>query len=423
MLRARTIGLALAGFVYLAAPTRALAEDRVDVTTTWYQEKRQGNLGGLSVVHPQFDVGTDVGEHTSLDLGYSADIVSGATAAVYSVDATSSATKFEDTRHQGTAGLTFYGARSALTLGTSIGSERDYSSLGFSASGNIDLPGKNTNLALSYNHAFDSVCDYDNGMATAFERRALTGQQECKKEKGIQGKSVRGDSVWRDLSIDAAQATLTQNISPNLVMQAGLFGQVLRGFQANPYRRVRVSGVEAQEALPDVRGRLALMLRANHYLPSLKAAVHGMLRGYSDTWGVNSGTIGLGYSQYFGTNLLVRFNGRIYQQAEAVFFKDAFFYETEGAAGEYFTGDRELGAVRNIVTGAKFTYIKYDEEGGPVWGVFDQIRINLKADIYLLDELPSDPIENNREGIDKQFLSSGQALDAFVLQLGFLFQY
>lgn len=423
MLRVRTISLAFAGLLYLGAPMSASAEDRVDITTTWYQEKRQGNLGGLSVVHPQFDVGTDLGEHTSIDIGYAADMVSGATAAVYSVDATSSATKFEDTRHQGSAGLTFYGARSSLTLGTSVGAERDYNSIGVSIAGQVDLPGKNTNLALSYSHAFDTVCDFDNGMASAFERRALTGQQECKKEKGLLGKSVMGDSVWRDLSIDGAQATLTQNITPRLVMQAGLFGQVLRGFQANPYRRVRVSGVEAQESLPDVRGRLALMVRVNNYLPGLKAAVHGMLRGYSDTWGVNSATLGLGYSQYFGNSLLLRFNGRVYQQAEATFFKDAFFYETEGAAGEFFTGDRELGALRNVVAGAKFTYIKFDEEGGPVWGVFDQVRLNIKADLYLLDELPSDPIENNREGIDRQFLSSGQALDAFVLQLGLLFQY
>lgn len=423
MLRLTHICLALAGVGLLSAPMQAYADDRVDATTTWYQERRQGNLGGLSVVHPQFDLGTDVGEHTTLDVGYSADIVSGATAAVYSVDATSSATKFSDTRHQGSAGLTFYGARSSLTLGTSVASERDYSSIGVSIAGSVEMPGKNTKLALSYNHAFDSVCDFDNGMASAFERRALTGQQECKREKGLLGKSVQGDSVWRDLSIDAAQATLTQNVSPTLVMQAGLFGQVLRGFQANPYRRVRVSGVEAQEAVPNVRGRLALMVRVNNYLPSLKAAVHGMLRGYSDTWGVNSATIGLGYSQYFGNSLLLRVNGRIYQQAEATFFKDAFFYETEGASGEFFTGDRELGSLRNVVTGAKFTYIKYDEEGGPVLGVFDQIRINIKADLYLLDELPSDPIENNREGIDRQFLSSGQTLDAFVLQLGLLFQY
>lgn len=417
------VALTLTGAAYIAAPLTAMAEDRVDLTTTWYQEKRRGNLGGLSVVHPQFNVGTDLGEHTSLDLGYSADAVSGATAAVYSVDATSSATEFKDTRHQGSAGITFYGSRSSLSVGTSVGTERDYSSIAVSVAATVSMPGKNTNLALSYSHAFDSVCDFDNGMASAFERRPLTAQQTCKKRKGLLGKDIAGDSVWRDLSIDAAQATVTQNISPSLVAQVGLFGQVLRGYQANPYRRVRVSGLEAQENVPNVRGRLAVMARLNSYLPKLKSAVHGMLRGYSDTWGVNSVTLGLGYSQYFGNSLLVRVNGRVYQQAEARFFKDAFFYETEGSSGEFFTGDRELGALRNIVTGAKFSYIKFDQEGGPVWGVFDEIRLNLKAELYLLDELPSDPIEQNREGIDRQFLSSGQALDAFVLQLGLLFQY
>ncbi len=393
------------------------------MTTTWYQEQRRGNLGGLTVIHPQVDLGIDLGENLTLDLGYSADIVSGATAAVYSTDAVSSATTFEDTRHALASGVTLYGTRSTLSISTTVGSERDYNSIGVGVSGKIDLAGKNTSLALSYNHGFDEVCDFDNGMATALERRALTGGSECKKRGQVLGEDTPGDSVWRDLSLDTTQATLTQNISPSVVAQFGLFGQVIRGFQSNPYRRVRVSGVEAQEHLPDVRGRIALMGRINNYMPSLKSAVHAMIRGYSDTWGVNSVTLGIGYSQYLGTSLLLRTNARIYQQAEATFFKDAFFYETEGSAGEFFTGDRELGAIRNIVTGIKFSYIKVDEDGGTVLGVFDEFSFNLKADMYLLDELPADPIEQNREGIDRQFLSSGQTIDAFVLQLGLLFRY
>lgn len=404
-------------------PVAAQADDNVDFTTTWYQERRRGNLGGLTVVHPQLDIGLDVGEHTTLDIGYSADAVSGATSSVYSVDAVSSATKFKDTRHQGAGSVTFYGSRSSFTIGGGLATERDYSSLSVSFSGKVDMPGKNTNLALSYAHAFDSVCDLDNGMATALERAPLTAQQECAREKGILGKDVAGDSIWHDLSIDTAQATLTQNLSPSLVLQTGLFGQVLRGFQSNPYRRVRVAGIDAQEHVPEVRGRLALVVRANRYLPQLRGAIHASLRGYSDTWGVNSATLGLGYSQYFGPSLLLRVNGRIYQQTEADFFKDAFYYDTQSTAGAYFTGDRELGAVRNIVTGAKITYIKFDEEGGNVWGIFDEATFNLKADIYMLDELPADPIETNRSGIDKQFLSSGQFLDAFVVQLGLLLKY
>ncbi len=414
---------AMVGAIAPAAVSVAHAEDRVDSTTTWYQERRKGNLGGLTVVHPQFDIGVDVGENTTLDLGYSADAVSGATAAVYSTDAVSSATTFKDLRHAANTGITFYGSRSTLSISGNIGTERDYNSIGVGVSAKIALPGKNTNLALSYNHGFDQVCDFDNGMATALERRPLTGQQACKKKSMLLGEDVKDDSIWRDLSLDATQATVTQNLSPSVVAQVGLFGQVIRGFQSNPYRRVRVSGVEAQEHLPNVRGRIALMARVNKYLPNLKSAMHAMFRGYTDTWGVNSVTVGLGYSQYFGNSLLLRTNARIYQQSEATFFKDAFFYETEGSAGEYFTGDRELGAIRNIVGGMKFSYIKFDEDGGNVLGVFDEVSFNLKGEVYLLDELPADPIEDNREGIDRQFLSSGQAVDAFTLQLGMLFRY
>ena len=400
----------------LAAPL-ARADDRADFSTTWYVERRKGSEGGLSVVHPQADLEVDAGDHASLGLGYSADVVSGATAAVFTVDATSSATRFEDTRHEGRLSLGFHGQRSALTLTGGAGFERDYTSIIAAAAGNVDLPGKNTNLALSYTHNFDHVCDRDNEMATALERRALTGVDPCETKSVIMVEDTEGETAWRDLDIDTAQATLTQNMSPTLVTQASLYGQVLRGFQANPYRRVRVAGVEPQESVPDVRGRAALMLQANKFLEAIRGTAHGSVRGYSDTWGVNSVALEMAYSQYFGDFLLIRFRGRIYQQSEATFFKDAFYYDTSGPAGQYFTGDRELAPIRNVITGAKLSYIGVNEEGGNVWGLFDEVQLDLKGDILFLDELPANPTDTNPMGIDKQFLSSGQLLDAFVLQL------
>ena len=400
----------------LAAPI-ARADDRADFSTTWYVERRKGSEGGLSVVHPQADLEVDAGDHASLGLGYSADVVSGATAAVFTVDATSSATRFEDTRHEGRLSLGFHGQRSALTLTGGAGYERDYTSIIVAAAGNVDLPGKNTNLALSYTHNFDHVCDRDNEMATALERRALTGVDPCETKSVIMVEDTEGETAWRDLDIDTAQATLTQNISPTLVTQAGLYGQVLRGFQANPYRRVRVAGVEPQESVPDVRGRAALMLQANKFLEAVRGTAHGSVRGYSDTWGVNSVALEMAYSQYFGDFLLIRVRGRIYQQSEAAFFKDAFYYDTTGPAGQYFTGDRELAPIRNVITGAKLSYIGVNEEGGNVWGLFDEVELDLKGDILFLDELPANPTDTNPMGIDNQFLSSGQLLDAFVLQI------
>ena len=67
----------------------ARAEDRADFTTTWYVERRKGSEGGLSVLHPQLDLEVDAGDNASLGVGYAADVVSGATASVFSVDATS----------------------------------------------------------------------------------------------------------------------------------------------------------------------------------------------------------------------------------------------------------------------------------------------------------------------------------------------
>lgn len=424
-------GLALAvwaGALLVMSPARmAHADDRVDATTTWFQEQRRGNLGGLTVIHPQVDLGTDVGENTSLGLGYSADVVSGATAAVYSVDAVSTATLFDDVRHEGRMSLGFRGRRSSLTFTAGTGVERDYNSITVGALSSVDLPGKNTNLAVSYTHNFDEVCDKANALVTVLERRALTGEDDCAKKYGVFGQDaapeIMDGTVWRDLSIDTAQATMTQNLSPRAVMQISVFGQVLEGFQANPYRRVRIGNNEPQESLPDTRARAALTARFNFYVPAVHGAVHLSARGYSDTWGVNSATGEMAYSQYAGDSLLLRFRTRFYQQTSATFFKDAFYYQTESTAGAYFTGDRELAPVRNVLVGAKLSFIKVDKEGGEVWGVFDRIQLNLKGDILLLDELPADDIDSNLAGIDNQFLSADQLLDAFVLQLGLLMSY
>lgn len=394
----------------------AAADDRAEVSTTFFQEQRQGGQGGLTVVHPQVDVGFDLGNHVDVAAHYSADAVSGATAAVYSVDAISSATKFSDLRHEGSLGLGFFGKRSQLNLFASAGRERDYLSLSFGGDAAIDLPGKNTTIAISYSHGLDQVCDRDNAMATPLERRPLRGADPC--EKGVlRGTDTESMTVWHDLDLDTAQAAVTQNLSPTMNLQVSLYGQILRGFQSNPYRRVRVGPTEPQEHMPDSRARLALSARLNRYLPRLRSAIFVEGRGYSDTWGVTSGTVEMAYSQYLGKSLLFRFRGRIYQQSAATFFKDAFFYETESTAGAYFTGDRELAPVRNVLVGGKLTLINVAEEK-QVWGLFDKLQVHMKADVLFLDELAADDPDSNPVGRDRQFLTSDQILDAFILQLG-----
>ncbi|HTJ43584.1 MAG TPA: DUF3570 domain-containing protein [Kofleriaceae bacterium] len=411
----RTSAIAL----LLAHGAVASADDHVETTTTWYQESRRGGHGGLTVISPQFDLAFDLGSHTNVDLGYVADAVTGATATVYQVDAVSSATTFSDLRNEGKLGLTFSGRRSSLSMGATLGAERDYLSITAGGGGSIDLPGKNTTFAVQYAHNFDQVCDHDNADSTPLERRPLTGVEACNKQNGIFGQDAPGMTVWHDVSIDTAQATLTQNLTPTMNLQLALWGQIIQGFQSDPYRRVQVGSNEPQENDPRTRDRISLSLKWNRFFPKLHAALHANLRGYSDTWGVESGAAEMSWSQYFGDSLLIDLHGRISQQTAATFFKDAFFYQTESTAGSYFTGDRELSPVRNIMAGGKLVIVSTATDEHKVWGAFDRLQFSLKGDLISLDQLPADKTQLNQLGTDNQFLTSG-LLNAFVLQLSLL---
>lgn len=413
--------------VALAAAT-ARAEDRAEVSTSLFAEKREGASGRLVVVHPQALFGVDLGRFVTLDVAYAADAVSGATASVYQVDAVSAATEFSDFRNEGTVSLGFRGKRSRIAFSGTFGTERDYLSRQVGGSASIDLPGRNTTVALAYTHGFDQVCNRFNGDATPLEARALTGDDACAKPSVVAGEDrlmADADGAptrWEDLSIDTAAVTLTQNLSPTMNMQVALYGQILEGFQSNPYRRVRIGPNAPQEHIPDTRGRWSLSARLNRYLPSLAAAAHFDARFYNDTWGVTSGNAELGYSQYAGKSLLVRLYARVYQQSAATFFKDAFYYETESTAGEYFTGDRELSPVRNATLGGKLTVITVGEDE-PVLGIFDKLQLNLRGDVMLIGVLAADSVDANPMGIDRQFIYGGSLVDAIVIQLGLLGNY
>jgi hypothetical protein len=406
--------------VLLATAASASADNRSEVSSALFVESRDGNKGGLVVVHPEATFGIDLGRFVTFDLAYSADAVSGATASVYQVDAVTAATKFSDFRNEGTVAIGFQGKRSRINFSGTFGTERDYITRLFGGDASIDLPGRNTTVALAYSHGFDQVCTKDNGMATPLESRALIGADPCKKDKVFYGTDLPGMTLWKDLAIDTAQVTITQNLSPTLNGQLAVYGQILEGFQSNPYRRVKIGPNTPVEHIPDTRDRWSVLARVNRFLPALHGAAHFEARFYDDTWGVVGGNVELAYSQYMGKSLLLKLHARVYQQSAANFFKDAFFYENESTAGEYFTGDRELAPVRNVSFGGKLTIITIGEDK-PVWHLFDKLQLLASAEALMIDTLPAD--SNNPQGTSKQFLYGNKLFDAFTLQLGLLGNY
>jgi len=424
----RCVALAVALVVALAAGAEvAIADDQAEVSTSLFAERRDGGKGGLTVVHPQALFGIDLGRFVTLDAGYAADVVTGATATVYQVDATTGATKFSDVRNEGTFSLGFHGKRSRLAFTGTFGTERDYLSRQVGGSASIDLPGRNTTVGLAYTHSSDQICDRDNMAVSPLEARALTGSDKCAKPNVISGSDTL-DAMgarltrWEGLSIDTAQVSLTQNLTPMLNLQLALYGQILEGFQSNPYRRVQVGPNTPQEHIPGTRARWSLTARLNRYLPKLNAAAHLDGRFYNDTWGVTAGNIGLGLSQYIGKPLLLRVQLRVYQQSAATFFRDAFFYETLSSAGEFWTGDRELSPVRNATLGGKLSLISVGGDR-PVWGLFDKLQLHVKADVMMIDVVAADSLDMNVDGIDKQFIYGNHLVDGVVLQLGLLGNY
>jgi hypothetical protein len=394
----------------------AFAEDHVDLSLGYFVEPAKAQQ--LHVVHPALDAHVDLGHPAiSLNLGYSADIVTGATPRTYgkpvsSLDAISTATSFADNRHAFHGGLELRVGPTQVSAGYTYGFENDYRSHAIDAAAAVDLWGKNTTFRLGYSHNFDSVCNVDNRGANPLERQALGTSKGCFDDKapGLLQESV---------AIDAYALSWTQVITPILLTDVSVGLQVIDGFQSNPYRRVRLFNgtVEAQESEPLLRQRLAIQGRMRIAIKRAKAAVGVVARFYDDTWGVISGTAELSWEQYLVPNLLLRLRGRFYQQSRAVFYRDAGeerSYDTVGPVGQYFTGDRELSPFRDYLAGVKLSYLKAADERGKLGRVFESLDVNLKADFIHYEALT--PLPPNKARTDV-------FLGAIIVQLGLVLRW
>src|SRR5215813_4319577 len=112
--------LASAAAVLLAGPGPVRAEGDASARMTVFREssKLKGN-DGITVFHPQVDASGTLGSSLQVTAGWNADIVSGATPAVYGPvtgpDAISSATRFTDTRNAAHGGFDYMSGTVSLS--------------------------------------------------------------------------------------------------------------------------------------------------------------------------------------------------------------------------------------------------------------------------------------------------------------------
>jgi hypothetical protein len=329
---------------------------------TFFREPSSSNAG-VTVIHPQVDVTGALAPTFSLSAGYDVDIVSGATPQTFGpssgVDAVSKATHFSDVRHEVKGGFEFGRPNASVGAGASYGWESDYKSLALSGATRSDLMDHNFTLALGYTHNFDRVCDNNNDgvVGQPLDLKPLGTSTHCFK-------SDQTDTVTRHLSIDTFEPSLTWTATPRFVVQGGSTIQILDGFQSNPYRSVLVGSEhrEPQERVPQYRQRYAVFARGAYALPDSRASLVGMIRLYRDSWALQAATAEVNVNKYVGQSVLLTVRGRYHQQTAASFYRNAEDYRSLGPAGQYWTGDRELSRMSNLLTGGKIAFLRKPEQ-------------------------------------------------------------
>ena len=143
----------------------------------------------------------------------------------------------------------------------------------------------------------------------------------------------------------------SQIINKNLLLGGGFSYGRNTGFLSDPYKLVSVDGGLLRDSRPDEREQVSVEARARRFLPSLYAALHADYRYYTNTWGVDSHTLSLGWYQNFASwqpSLRVR----LYDQSEANFFNNFF---TEERADGYYSSDYRLSTYSAVSVKAGLT--------------------------------------------------------------------
>jgi Protein of unknown function (DUF3570) len=382
--RARLAAGAGAALLLALTSARAAANTEATSRVTLFREPSTSNKG-VTVVHPQVDASAALSSALNFAAGYEVDIVSGATPRTFGpssgVDAVTTATKFSDVRQQVKAGFDFNRPTSGMSASYSYGWESDYKSHSVSAASRSDLVDHNFTLGVAYTHNFDRVCDANNAAAAEFlDLQPLATSEHCFQ-------SGAPDVVTHHLNIDTFEPSLTWTATPRLVLQGGSTIQILDGFQSNPYRSVLIGNQHRtpQEHMPNFRQRYAAFGRAAYALPDLRASLTGGVRIYRDSWGIMANTAEGNYNQYFAQNFLFTLRARFHQQTGATFYRTGREYETLGPAGHYWTGDREVSPMSNLLGSVKLAYVRRPGQERNAW--YSEIEFSGKFEtlFYHLD--------------------------------------
>lgn len=365
----RSLSLVACGVILLGVTFAGLAraDSKFALGSTVFRES--GGPLHILVIAPSADATAELADELSIDANWTADIVSGASVAVVddpgAVDTITSAS-MADIRHAFSGGVELRSDTTALRGGMGYAFENDYRSLSFDLSARTELFDRNTALQIAYSRGFDDVCDAPNAPG---QYARLDSSVGCFKDKVTR--------ATRDVSLHTFQGSWTQAWTPVLTMQTSVTAQILNGFQGNPYRSVW-NGSASQEHHPNNRARYSASTELRLWIKPMNGALSASGRAYRDTWNISSLTGEIAYEQVIAGGLRIRAQGRYYNQTAAAFFSDDYVLQPRG---QYFTGDRELSAMRTLLFGGKVTWAVPANDQGYVLGFLNTFELVGKFDV------------------------------------------
>ena len=312
-----------------AASAGVLPEDRADLLYFNYDG------GGVTISGPSMLVRKSIGEHVSVQANYYIDMVSSA-----SIDVETSASPYEDERRQGSFAVDLLHGKSTYTLGVVKSDESDYVANTMFANVSHDMFGDLTTIGFGYKK----------------------GANDVFRNVKIDGVKVRDPAFAAEMDTQSFSVSLSQIITKNLLISGQYEVITDEGFLRSPYRSIRfLIGTEdqgqIQEQYPNTRSSNAGTVRAKYFLP-YRAAIDGMYRFYTDTWGVIGHTGELGYvhpldNPWGGGNWIFEGRVRYYNQTAADFYRDIF---PRADFANFMARDKELSTFNAITAGVQATY-------------------------------------------------------------------
>lgn len=262
---------------------------------------------------------------------------------------TMSTSSFSDTRVA--FGMDWNKELSRLTkqiLSTNISTEKDYFSLGGSATYTFDTENRMTTFSAGLGYSYDQVIPIGGKPAALTSlSTAPTGSDSSSSGFGLNGElKTTGDVLLG----------VTRVLSRRALTQLNYTVSATNGYLNDPYKVLSlvdnngVSVDQVYEKRPDSRNSSALYWLFVYHLP--EDVIHLSYRFYKDDWGVHSSTYNLDYRYQLGKRSYIKPHLRYYTQTAADFYH--LYLMNGDPLPDYASADYRLAAFKGTNIGIKY---------------------------------------------------------------------